>query len=59
VEVKSAKLSKDGKTVFLEIPEIAPVLQQQVTVNVKAADGGEVRVDVYQTIHNLGGAYVP
>jgi hypothetical protein len=59
VEVKSAKLSKDGKTLFLEIPEIAPVLQQEITMNVKAADGGEVRVDLYQTIHQLGPVYVP
>jgi len=57
VDVKSVKLSKDGKTLFLEIPDIAPVLQQQITTNVKAADGGEVRVDLYETIHHLGEKY--
>ena len=58
VEVSSAKLSKDGKTVFLEIPEIAPVLQQQISMNVRAADGGEVKWEVYETIHELGGEYL-
>jgi hypothetical protein len=57
VDVKAARLSKDGKTVFLEIPDIQAVKQQQVTINVKAADGAGVRCDVYQTIHNLGAAY--
>jgi len=57
VDVKGVKLSKDGKTVFIEIPEIKPVRQQQVMMHVKAADGREVNWDVYQTIHELGGAY--
>jgi glucose/arabinose dehydrogenase len=57
VEVTAARVSADGKTVFLEIPEVAPVLQQQIKINVKSADGSPVREDVYHTIHALGPAY--
>jgi hypothetical protein len=57
VEIKGARLSQDGKTVFIEIPDIKPVKQQQIMMHLKAADGREVNWDLYQTIHNLGAAY--
>jgi hypothetical protein len=59
VEVKSAKLLADRKTVFLEIPDITPVKQQQITLNLKTAAGAPVQYDIYQTIHHLGPAYIP
>ena len=54
VKVESAKLSKDGKTVSLEIKDLKPVMQMHIRGKLKAADGKRVAVDVYNTIN-----YVP
>ncbi len=53
-EVKSAKLSADGKTVVLEIAGIKPVKQYALDINIKSADGKSMRDTIYGTIHNLG-----
>ena len=52
-EVKSAKLLEDGKTVFLEIPDIKPCMQIKVTSKLKGADGIDMKSDIYGTIYNL------
>jgi glucose/arabinose dehydrogenase len=54
VEVKSAKLQADGRTVFLEMPAIRPVMQMGVTYKLKGADGREVSGAIYNTINRLG-----
>lgn len=53
VEVASAKLSADRKSVFLEIPAIQPVMQMKISANIKAADGSPVKQDVYNSIYKL------
>jgi glucose/arabinose dehydrogenase len=53
VEVKSARLSKDKKTVFLEIPTIQPVMQMKISANVKSADGATVKQEVWNSIYKL------
>jgi len=58
LEVKSAKLSADGRTVSLEIPGLRPANQVKVKLNVKAADGTAISQDLYATIHRLGSASV-
>ena len=52
--VRSARLLKDGRTVFLEVPGLQPVMQMKISVNLDAADGTEIRQDVHNTIHALG-----
>ena len=54
VPVKAAHLSKDGKTVFLEIDGLKPVMQMQISCNLDAADGSRIKQDVWNTIHALG-----
>jgi hypothetical protein len=54
LQVKSAKLSEDGKTVFLEIPEIRPVMQMRVQINLDTADGRDVNWEIYNTINRAG-----
>ncbi|MCH2206464.1 MAG: malectin domain-containing carbohydrate-binding protein [Lentisphaerales bacterium] len=54
VKIKSISLSDDGKTVFLEIPDIAPVMQIKTSFNIKSATGARVKSDLYHTIHKLG-----
>jgi hypothetical protein len=52
--VKSATVSADKKSVFLEIPEIKPVMQMEIKFGIRSADGGEIRSEVINTIHALG-----
>jgi glucose/arabinose dehydrogenase len=55
VEVKSAKLLANKKTVQLEIPSIQPVMQMKISANVKAADGTPVKQEVWNSIWKLAG----
>ncbi len=54
VDVKSAKLLPDGRTIFLEIPDLKPVMQMQIQFNVNAADGKPIRGEIYNTINKVG-----
>ncbi len=54
VEVKAAKLSEDGKTVALDIPDLKPVMQMKIRARLKSLDGKRVPVEIYNTIN-----YVP
>src|SRR5258705_3618701 len=50
VEVKSAKLDADRKTIFLKMP-VRPVMQMKIKFTLKAADGAPVAQEIYNTIH--------
>ncbi len=54
VELKSAKLQPDGRSVFLSIPTIAPVMQMALKFSLNTADGAAFTGDVYHTINVLG-----
>ena len=54
LEVRSVTVSPDGYSVFLEIPEIRPVMQMQIDINLRAKDGTRIRTYVHNTIHALG-----
>ncbi len=58
LDVKSATLLPDGKTVFLQIDDLRPVMQMQIAYRVTAADGGQIKGDIHNTIHNLRPAYL-
>jgi glucose/arabinose dehydrogenase len=51
--VKSANVSADRRSVFLEIPDLRPAMQMQLKYDIKAADGVELRGQVINTIHAL------
>ena len=53
VEVRSARLSADGKTVLLEMPNIHPVMQMKIAANLRAADGTPIKQDVWNSIWKL------
>jgi len=53
VEVKAAKLSPDGKTVTLSIPGLQPVMQMEIKLRLRAADGAEIRTMIGNTINKL------
>ena len=54
MEVRSAKLSPDGRSVFLELEALAPVMQMHLRYRLRASDGKDVRGDIYNTVHKLG-----
>ena len=51
VEIQSAKLSSDGRTVTLRIPGLQPVMQMMLKANLKTASGEELAVETAQTIN--------
>jgi hypothetical protein len=53
LEIKAADLSKDGKTVTLEIADLRPVMQQSIKFNLKAADGTPIAQEIQHTIHAI------
>jgi cytochrome c5 len=53
LQVKSARLSPDHKTVSLEIPEIQPTWCMEIKVSIRAADGMPINRQVHNTIHLL------
>ncbi|MEI6232194.1 MAG: DUF6797 domain-containing protein [Planctomycetota bacterium] len=55
VVVKSVTLLEDNKTLYLEIPEIQPVMQMKIKYNIKSADGKTLKQEIINTIHALGG----
>lgn len=57
VTVRSAHLLGDGRTVFLEIPDLRPVMQFHVHGRMRAADGREFTADLYPTLVRLGPAF--
>src|SRR5581483_9651619 len=54
VEVKSATLSDDGRSVTLEMPALRPVMQLRLRYSLRAADGAPVKGEIDSTIHRLG-----
>ncbi len=51
MDITAVNVSADGKTVMIEMPDIAPVMQQSIRWNIKGADGQDVRGTLYHTIH--------
>ena len=54
VAVKSATVSKDGRSVFLEIEDMKPCMQMLIRYKLTGADGARVSQEIYNTIHKLG-----
>lgn len=52
--VKSAKLSSDGKTVFLQIEGITTVMQMNIKYSLEADGGEQVKGEIWNTINVLG-----
>ncbi len=53
LEIKSAKVLPDGKSVFLEIADMKACDQIKIKYNVNAADGGAMAQEIYGTIYKL------
>ena len=53
LNVTSASLASDEKTVFLKIPDMQTVMQMKIKFRIKAKDGSRMRHEIYNTIHEL------
>jgi hypothetical protein len=53
VVMKSARLLADGKTVFLEMPDLRPVMQMEIKYNLQASDGKALRSQFWLTLNKL------
>ncbi len=53
VELKSVRLSRNRRSVFLEIPTIKPVMQMEIQYNLDTEGGGSIEQEIYNTIHAL------
>ena len=54
LDIESATLEADGKTLHLKIPEIAPTWCLELKYLLKSAEGRPVRGVIHSTIHRLG-----
>ena len=53
VEVRAAKLLKDGKSVFLYIPKMTPAMQMEIRMDLASANKNEFKETIWNTIHKL------
>jgi len=54
VEIAAAKLSADGKTIRLDIPDLAPTQSYELKLNLRGKDGEFIKRSIHGTIHHLG-----
>jgi hypothetical protein len=53
VDLKSARLESNGHTIFLEIPDLQPVMQMKIQFRLKAVDGTSVAHTLHSTINYI------
>ena len=53
IDIKSAKLSEDGRTVTLKIEDLKLANNQSLKWDIKAKDGTAVAQEIQQTIHEI------
>jgi hypothetical protein len=59
LDVKSAKLQPDKKTVVLEIPKLHPVMQLSIEMHIAAANGAPIECELDATINHVPGSSAP
>lgn len=57
LKIRSVQLLEDGKSIFVEIPKLQPVMQMHLYMNLKAKDGTSFKADLFPTIIELGDYY--
>lgn len=55
--VKAVSVSDDAKRLFLSLERLVPVMQLRVQAGLKTADGHEIPVDYYGTVHKTREAH--
>ena len=55
VEIGAIRISPDKKTIGLDLPDMAPVMQMKIKFKITAADGRVLEQEIYNTINKLPG----
>lgn len=55
LEVERATVEEGGRAVRLVIPELKPVMQLRIKLDLASEDGEPMEFDIYGTIHRMGG----
>ena len=55
--IRSVLQSNDGKSLFLEIPDIEPVMQVHIRMHLKDTEGVDFKTDLFPSIIELGHHY--
>jgi hypothetical protein len=53
VEVRSAKLKEDGRTVVLDLGPMQPVMQMHIKCDLESKDGKEIVIDIWNTVNRV------
>jgi len=53
MEIASATLQPDGKSVFIEVNNLQPVMQMEISYDLESVEGDEMIGKVHNTIHKL------
>ena len=54
LQIASATVLNEGKSLFLEIPDLIPAMTVHLRLHLKFADGNPFATDLFATIHDLG-----
>ncbi len=57
LHISSATVVAEGKSLFLEIPDLVPAMTVHLRLHLKFADGNPFATDLFATIHQLGGPF--
>ena len=55
--IKSVQLLEGGRSIFVEIPKLHPVMQMHIRMHLKGSDNTEFKTDIFPTIIELGRMY--
>lgn len=56
LEILSVKLAKDGRTVSIELENLAPAINATLLYQIRSADGNDVSGEIHGTIHRVPGS---
>lgn len=54
LSIRSATVGVDGKSLFLEIPDLAPAMTVHLRLHLEFANGNPFATDLFATVHQLG-----
>jgi hypothetical protein len=54
VTVSAVTLAEDGKSIYVKLKDLGPVMQMKIAYALKSADGAKVEGKVFNTIHSVG-----
>jgi azurin len=57
VEISAVHVLNEGRSIFIEMPWILPVMQMQIRMHLKAKDGTAFKTDLFPSVKTLGAPF--